>query len=76
MTQAPAEFVFHVLICNHFVFYEGYFLKLCQHDGNICGALIHDVTLLVEKWDENLLFSDISTAHGLVRWKISGLWGT
>lgn len=76
VTQAPAEFVFHVLICNHFVFYEGYFLKLCQHDGNICGAFIHDVTLLVERWDENLLFSDISAAYGPVRWKISGVWGT
>lgn len=58
MTRAPAQFVFHVLVCNNFVFYEGYFLKLPQHDGNTCGAKMHDVTLLVERRDENLLLSD------------------
>lgn len=55
MTPAPAQFAFHVLVHNHFVFYEGYFLKLPQHDGNTCGDVIHDdVTLSVEGGDENL----------------------
>lgn len=44
MTRAPAQFVFHVLICNNFVVYEGYALKLPQHDENTCGAIIHTYT--------------------------------
>lgn len=71
VTQAPAEFVFHVLICNHFVFYEGYFLKLCQHDGNICGALIHDVTLLVERWEPAFLWH----LHSIWSSEMENRWG-
>lgn len=58
MARAAAQFGFHVLLCNNFVFYEGYFLKLPRHDGNTCGAVMHDVTLLVERRDPNLLFPD------------------
>lgn len=43
LTRDPARFVFHVLVCNNFAFYEGYFLKLPRHDGNTCGALVRDV---------------------------------
>lgn len=44
MTRAPAQFVFHVLVCNNSVVYKGYSLKLPQHDGSTCGAIIHDIT--------------------------------
>lgn len=66
MARAPAQFVFHVLICNNSVFYEGYFLKLPQHDGNTCGALTHGVTRLAERRDEKLLFSDSYPGYGPV----------
>lgn len=57
-TPDPPQFVFHVLVCNNLEFYEGYFLKLPQHDGNTCGAVIHDVAILGERLDQNLLPSD------------------
>lgn len=57
-TPDPPQFVFHVLVCNNFQFYEGYFLKLPQHDGNICGAVTQDVAILGERLDKNLLPSD------------------
>lgn len=53
--QVPTKFGFHVVICSNVMFYEEHFLKLPQHNENICGSRRQYVTAFMERLYRNLI---------------------